>query len=223
MDERFAKIKESVDKELSCSAHSMDHVMRVYNTCKLLAADSNADYDVLLPAALLHDIARVKEDNDSTGKTDHAVVSAQMAGPILTGLGYSPETISKITHCILAHRYRTGHTPQTTEAKILFDADKLDSIGAIGIARSFVWVGRNNAGIYRKPDMDVYTQENLGGKANGRIQDKTKHSPQIEYETKTKFLIEKMHLPKSKEVCMERLAFYKSVLDRLEKEVKGEL
>lgn len=223
MDQKFQKIKEAVEKELSCSAHNIDHVMRVYNLCLHLAENEDVDLDVLQAAALLHDIARVKEDNDPSGNTDHAILSSKMAEPILRKLDFPQEKIKHIKHCIISHRYRTGSKPKTKESQILFDADKLDVLGAIGIARSFVWVGGNNAKIYSDVDIKEYIDDNLGGKINGRIQDKTKHSPQIEFETKLKFLINKLHTKKAKEVARERTEFYKNFLNRLEKEIKGEL
>jgi len=223
MNPKFQKIKEIVEKELSCSAHNMDHIMRVYNLSLHLAEDENIDLDVLKASALLHDVARVKEDNDHTGKTDHAILSSEIAMPILKSLDFSYDKIKHIQDCIISHRYRTGNEPKTKEAQILFDADKLDTLGAIGIARSFVWVGRNNAKIYTNTNIENYIDENLGGKINGRIQDKTKHSPQIEFETKLKFLINKLHTQKAKEICNERIKFYTNFLDRLKDEVEGKL
>jgi uncharacterized protein len=225
MEEKFQKIKEAVEKELSGadSSHNMDHVMRVYNLCLHLAEGESVDLDVLKAAALLHDIARMKEDADNSGKTDHAELSSQLAVPILQKLGFPENKIKHIQNCIISHRYRTLEKQNTKEAQILFDADKLDTIGAIGIARSFVWVGRNNANIYRKVDVNTYAKENLGGKINGRIQDKTKHSPQLEFETKLRFLIDKLHTKKAKEICRERMNFYKMFLGRLEKEIEGEI
>lgn len=169
MDEKFQKIREIVEKELSCSAHSMDHVMRVYNLSLHFAENEDVDLDVLKASVLLHDIARVREDNDHTGNTDHAILSSKMAEPILRELGFSKEKIRHIQDCIVSHRYRTGNEPKTKEAQILFDADKLDVVGAIGIARSFVWVGRNNAKIYADININEYIKDNLGGKINGRI------------------------------------------------------
>ena len=223
MEQKFQMIKETVEKELSCSAHNMDHVMRVYHLCMHLAKDETLDMEVLQAAALLHDIARVREDNDHTGKTDHALLSAEMAEPILKNLGFSDQKIKHVQDCIVSHRYRTGNTPKTIEAGILFDADKIDVLGAIGVARVFVWVGRNKANIYKKVNIDEYIKENLNGRINGRINDKTKHSPQIEYETKVKFILDKLHTKKGKEYGKERLEYFKNFLDRLEKEVKGEL
>lgn len=223
MNQKFQKIKKAVEKELFCSAHNMDHVMRVYNLALYFAENENIDLEVLKASVLLHDIARVKEDNDPTGKTDHAILGSKMAVPILKELKFLDNKIKHIQDCIISHRYRTGNKPKTKEAQILFDADKLDTLGAIGIARSFVWVGRNSAKIYADTNIEKYIEENLGGKINGRIQDKTKHSPQIEFETKLKFLINKLHTSKAKKVCRERIKFYKSFLDRLKKEINGEL
>ena len=223
MEEKFKKIKESVVKELACSAHSMDHVMRVYDLSLLLAQNEDVDLDVLKAATLLHDIARAKEDDDLSRKTDHAVLGAKMAVPILQELGFSEEKIKHIQDCIISHSYRKGSEAKTKEAQILFDADKLDALGAIGIARGFVWVGRNSGKIYADTDGEEYINDNLGGRIDGRIQDKTKHSPQMEFATKVKFLVDKLHTEKAKKIGKARLKYSESFLDRLEKEIKGEL
>lgn len=223
MNQKFQKIREFVGKELSCSAHNMDHVMRVYNLCLKLPENEDVDLEVIKASALLHDIARVKEDNDPSGNTDHAFLSSEMAVPILEEVKFSKEKIKHIQNCILSHRFREAREPETKEAKILFDADKLDCLGAIGIARVFVWTGRNNANIYTDTDVEEYIKDNLGGKRDGRIRDKTKHSPQVDFETKTKFIVDKLYTEKAKKIGKERLNFYKDFLERLEKEIKGEL
>ncbi|MEA3272193.1 MAG: HDIG domain-containing protein, partial [Patescibacteria group bacterium] len=100
MEQKIQQIKEKVKKELSCSAHNVDHIERVYNLCLLLAKDEDVDLDVLKAAALLHDIARVKEDEDSSGNTDHAVLGSEMAVPILQELDFPEEKIKHIQDCI---------------------------------------------------------------------------------------------------------------------------
>jgi uncharacterized protein len=222
MNPKFQKIKEAVEKELFCSAHDLDHIMRVYNLSLNLGEGEDLDLDVLKASALLHDIARVKEDKDPTGKVDHAILSSEMAVPILRNLNFPEDKIKHIQNCIISHRYRTGNEPKTKEAQILFDADKLDTLGAIGIARVFVWIGKNNARIYTDTNIEEYIGENLGGKINGKIQDKTKHSPQIEFETKSKFLINKLYTKKAKEIGEKRMEYYKSFLEKLKEEVNGE-
>jgi uncharacterized protein len=222
MMNKFQKIQKIVEKEVDCAAHGMDHIMRVYNMSLTLAKGEKVDLEVLRAAALLHDIGGPREMADPTGKTDHAVESAKMAGPILKKLGFSDQKIVHVQACIVSHRYRSDNRPQTLEAKILFDADKLDVLGAIGIARGLAWVGKNGAYIFRKMDLKKYAKENLAdGKIGGRIKDKTKHSPQMDFETKLKFIPGKLYTKKAKRIGKERLKYTADFLRRLEKEVSA--
>ncbi|MFA5644553.1 MAG: HD domain-containing protein [Patescibacteria group bacterium] len=208
------------------SGHDIDHVLRVYNLAlKIAQTEKEVDLEVLESAVILHDIGKAKEDQDSSGKVDHAVVGAEMAKEILEPLGFSFEKIRHVQDCILSHRYRNDYKPQTIEAKILHDADKLETVGAIGLARSFVWVGRHNAKIYKKVlDINEYAKSNLSdGKINGRIMDKSKHSIHINYELKDKFLLEKLYTKKAKKIGKERLKYYEKYLARLDREVLGEI
>ncbi len=220
-------MKEVVDKELnkaSDSAHDINHIMRVYDTALKIAKHENkVDLDVLKAAVLLHDIGEYKEMSDSSGETDHAIESAKMAEPILRKLGFTEEKVKHIQDCIISHRYKTKNKPKSIESKILFDADKLDSVGAIGIARSFCLVGKNGASIYKKTDTVEYVRENMNGKIDGRINDKRKHSPQMEFAVKFKFLTDKLFTQKAKEICRERVSFLENFLNRLEREINGEL
>jgi len=225
MEEKFEKLKEIAERELKdCSAHDIEHVMRVYNLALKLAEGEDVDLDVIKAAVLLHDIGGEKERDDPTGMTDHAVESAKMAEPILRDLGFSEEKIMHICDSIITHRYKTGKLPKTKEAKILFDADKLEIVGAIGIARVFSWVGRNKGPIFKKMPVEEYVKENfLDGDINGRIKDKTKHSPQMAFETKDKHVIDKLYTEKAREIARERLKFSKQFHERLEKEINGEI
>ena len=183
METRYQKIEETVARELSCSAHAMEHVMRVYNLClHLTKYESSIDLHVLKTAALLHDIARVREFNDKTGSIDHSVLGAEMADKILRTLGYSEEKIAHVKHCIVAHRFRSKVKPQTKEAKILFDADKLDVLGAIGVARSFMIAGQYGQKIYSDISIQEYLKDNVvEEKADGRVRDISKHTPNLEF------------------------------------------
>jgi uncharacterized protein len=226
-EEVFQKIRECAENEIkgtTDAGHDMNHVMRVYNLALTIAKnEKDVDLEVLQAAALLHDIGGHKEMSDPTGRTDHAIVSAEMSEPILAKLGFAGGKIKYIQDCIISHRYKTENKPTTIEAKILFDADKLDSLGAIGVARAFIWIEKNHANIYKKVDIDEYIKENMNGKINGRIQDKSKHSPQIEFEVKTKFLIDKLYTETAKKICQERFEFFKNFLERLEREINGEI
>lgn len=125
-----------------------------------------------MPDALLHDIARVKEIKDKTGEIDHAELGSEMAGSILKDLGYKEDIIENIKHCILTHRFRSGNFPKTIEAKKLFDADKLDAIGAIGLSRSYMLAGQHNQKIYINEPIEEYMENNTveNGRLNSIIQ-----------------------------------------------------
>ena len=222
----IAKIKEIVVKEMQeCAAHDLDHVMRVHNLCKKIAEkEDEVDLEVLEIASLLHDIGKDEENNDKTGNIDHAVLGAEKAGKILSQIGFNKNKIEHVRSCILSHRHRKGRIPKSIEAKILFDADKLDAVGAIGIARSYAWIGKNRAKIFKKvDDLDKYIEENMGGHRKGGIQDKTIHSVQIEYEVKQKDILDKFHTKTAKDIGRERLEYFEGFLNRLEREVRGKI
>ncbi|WP_010477275.1 HD domain-containing protein [Thermococcus zilligii] len=125
--------------------HGFSHVERVFNLCLHIGREEGADLEVLALAALLHDIARPLED---AGKVeDHAAEGARIARGYLKGLGYPDEKVEAVAHAIEAHRFSRGPEPGTLEAKILSDADKLDAIGAVGIARVFMYSGEHGRDI----------------------------------------------------------------------------
>lgn len=222
MEENLDKVRKFAEKLLAtskCSAHNMDHVMRVFNNALLLAKGEKVDLEVIKMASLLHDIGAIKEYESSS--FDHAVEGAKLAKPFLEKLKISEDKTQHILDCITSHRYRTDSVPKTKEAKIVFDADKLETIGAIGIARAFVWTGRNNAHIYKNVNLEEYAKENLGGTIKGRIQDRSKHSPQINWETKDKYVLDFLYTNKAKEIARKRFSFSEAFFDKLEKEIKG--
>jgi uncharacterized protein len=230
MEERYNRLKMNAEREMqgSSPAHDIAHVMRVYNLClKLANYELNVDLDILRTAALLHDIARTKEDKDvqaSFLNVDHAVLGAEMSAKILRELGYSEERIERVKHCITSHRFRGENPPRTIEAKILSDADKLDVLGATGIARSFTIGGENGQKIYLDTPVDEYIKENLvGGRANGRIIDPSKHASNLEFETKFKQIPDKLYTQKAREIARERLEYMKQFFERLKKEINGQL
>ena len=136
------------------SAHDFDHVLRVLANAQHIGTAENANLDILRTAVLLHDIARA--DQHRTG-VDHAAEGARRARKILEDAGQPEEFIEAVCHAIAAHRFRVNNPPQTLEAKILYDADKLDSIGAVGIARAFAFGGFKNRPLWREDDSGEHT------------------------------------------------------------------
>lgn len=225
MSRKISEIIEIVKKELSSSAHDLEHTFRVLKLAKRIAEkEGKVNMEVIELAALLHDIARVKEDSDKTGNTDHAVLGAEMARKILSDLGYPNETVDAVCHAIRTHRFRGENVPETIEAKILFDADKLDAIGAVGIARAYMIAGERGELLYREvSNLDAYKKENLmGGKPNGRIKDISKHSVNMEYETKFKKIPDRLFTETARKIAKDRLEFMAQYFGRLKKEIEGE-
>jgi len=141
--------RELLAKSPAC--HDWDHTLRVRGLAMQIAQAEDADLLVVEVAALLHDIGRPQELADH-GQTDHAQLGAEMATQLLRQRGDIPqEFIEHVSACIRTHRYRardSRNLPETIEAKVIFDADKLDGIGAIGIARSFHFAGRIGARVH---------------------------------------------------------------------------
>lgn len=217
---KYKELIEIVQEKLTCSAHNLDHVFRVYNLCLLISKyEEGVDLDILIPAALLHDIARVEESQDKTGKIDHAILGSEIAEGILKQLGYGEEKIEKIKHCIVTHRFRTGNEPKTIEAKILFDSDKLDVIGASGIARTFMLAGQFGQRLTLDGTFNEYLNKNTV--ENGRLKDVSKHSPFIEYEVKFKKIPDKLYTNKAKEIGKERIKFMDEYFNTLKLEIEG--
>ena len=138
-------------------SHDWEHTLRVGRLCKRLGPVEGADMDVLLIAAYLHDIGRGHQDS-SNGAVCHAEKGARMAEPILQALPLSESQKQNILHCIKSHRFRGNHAPSTPEAKVLFDADKLDAIGAVGVARAYLFAGEVGARLHN-PDADIENTE----------------------------------------------------------------
>ncbi|NLZ18229.1 MAG: HD domain-containing protein [Desulfobulbaceae bacterium] len=152
--ELLAQLREAAQPyaEAEGGPHGLDHSERVLHNTLYLGKELGADLHILAPAAILHDIGR-SEESASRGAICHARRGAELAVPILEQLGYGQDEIKAICHAIVAHRYRGAVTPQSLEARILFDADKLDSIGAVGIGRAFLFAGQIGARLHN-PEAD---------------------------------------------------------------------
>jgi uncharacterized protein len=128
-------------------SHKWDHTLRVYRLCEHIGRVEGVDMDVLLAAAYLHDIGRSYQDK-SNGTVCHAEHGAQMAMSIVENLALTEAQKNNILHCIRSHRFRGNLKPETPEARVLFDADKLDAIGAVGVARAFLFAGEVGARLH---------------------------------------------------------------------------
>lgn len=136
----YAKIEEYMLSCMDDSAHDAQHVYRVLHSALVIAQSyPQTDLDVLIAACLLHDIGRREQFADPG--VCHAQAGSEKAYRFLLEKGHSQEFASRVRSCILTHRFRKSMPPESLEAKILFDADKLDVTGAIGIARTLMYKG----------------------------------------------------------------------------------
>ena len=138
----MCEIEQFMLKNTGDAAHDADHIYRVLNQALLIAKNYEVDYDVLVAACLLHDIGRPAQFADPA--VCHAQIGSEMAYTFLKELGWSEENCLHVKHCVLTHRFRNDLQPESIEAKILFDADKLDVCGALGIARTLQYEGKMN-------------------------------------------------------------------------------
>lgn len=215
------KIENYVKRELSASSHDIEHTFRVMKLAiKIAEHQPEADIEVVKVSALLHDIARVKEDTDPERKIDHSILGAEIAGDILKRLNFSGDFIKKVTHCIRSHRFRGKERPETIEAKILSDADKLDALGAVGIGRAFMIAGEWGEPLYKKIEgTEEYLNRNT---VCGRVKNQKEHSPNIEYEVKLKKIPERLYTDEAKRIAQERLIFMEEFFKRIEQEINGD-
>lgn len=198
---------------LSCmndSAHDCEHVYRVlYNALEIAAQEETVDYDVLISACLLHDIGRTEQIADPS--LCHAEIGSRKAYAYLLQLGMGEAFAQQVSRCILTHRFRKSLPPETLEAKILFDADKLDVTGAIGIARTLVYRGTLTEPLYRVlPD--------------GTISDGTHeigHSFFREYKFKLEKLYDRFLTHTGAKLAKERQAIAQAFYESLYREVNN--
>lgn len=210
---KLEKLKAEVITILSNGkgSHDWEHTERVCNMSNHLAKAEKADIHIVEAAALLHDIGRHEQDK-SKGKLSHSIISSKMARPILMNLGYGENDIQSILHCIESHSYRKGTVPESIEAKVLFDADKLDAIGAIGIGRAFVFAGEVGAAVHIRnldiPNTSSYSREDTAYR---------------EFKVKLEKIKDRMYTDEGKRLARERHEFMTAFFTRLDKETTDEI
>ncbi|MGZ5439306.1 MAG: HD domain-containing protein [Candidatus Aminicenantales bacterium] len=192
-------------------SHDWDHTERVTRLSLKIGRKEKADLGVLKLAAILHDIGREEEDR-SHGRICHGRSGAALAKKILERHGCDPVTIRAVAEAIRTHRFRRGGAPKTLEARILFDADKLDSIGAVGVGRAFLFAGEIGARLHDKA-IDIrktkpYTREDTAYR---------------EYLVKLSRVRDRMTTREGRRMAAERHRFMAAFFDRLNKETDGVL
>jgi len=185
------------------AAHDFDHVLRVTALAVHIAQAEGADLEIVRTAALLHDIGL---DN---GREGHEEAAAERARGILAG--QPPEKVEAVAQAIRSHRFRAGPTPQTLEARCLFDADKLDAIGAIGVARVFAYGGAAGQRLWAEVP-EGYDEHSAS----------SEHTSVHEFVVKLAKIKDRLTTETGRHIGQERHDFMTAFFARLETEVKGQ-
>ena len=197
----------------SGAGHDYDHTLRVMKNARLLLSEEpEADGETVTFAALLHDCAR-PEEHASKGKVCHAKRGAEIAFELLQQQGLPLEFCKAVSEAVRTHRYRDGIKPCTPEGKVLFDADKLDSLGAVGIGRAFIFAGHENARLHNTEDealnSEAYSKEDTAYR---------------EYLVKLRYLPRRMRSAAGRKLAVEKAAFMADFFERLNSEIyNGEI
>ncbi len=195
------------------AVHGFDHIERVYAMAERLALAEGADLEIVRAAALLHDIEGSAPGGEN--RANHHQQSAEIAAEILQKEGWAEDKIEAVQHCIRAHRFRDDREPPVTiEAKVIFDADKLDVLGAIGAARTIAYAALAGQPIYAEPSAQFVA---TGIKESGEP-----HSSYHEHLFKLRKVKDRLFTAAAKAIAEERHAYLDGFYERIIRESKGE-
>lgn len=186
------------------AAHSFDHILRVLALAEHIAVAEGADLEIVRAATLLHDIARQEPD--------HQLLGAARAREILAG--QPAERVEAVCHAIEAHRFRKGPAPATIEACCLFDADKLDAIGAVGVARAIAYGAVHGQRIWSQPLAAI--------DASRPPPDDDTYTPSHEFVYKLARLADMLKTASARRIAADRQRVMVEFFRRLDLEVAGE-
>jgi len=172
--------------------HGFSHILRVYRLCERIGRQENANLTIVRAAALLHDV-----EGDVDVREEHHLAAARFAEKTLLKEGWSAEAIKAVVHCIRAHRFRDdSEKPQTLEAQVLFDADKIDAIGAVGVARAVAYAVRAGMDVYAPPS-DLYL-------SSGKYEPGESQTVAHEYLFKLRHIKDRLFTPSGRSLAAER-------------------
>ena len=193
--------------------HDFAHIERVYRMAEHLAKAECADLEIVHAAALLHDAEGTTPGGEA--RLEHHLRSAEFAAVILTAEGWPEDRIAAVQHCIRAHRFRDDREPPATpEAKCLFDADKLDVLGAIGAVRVALYAALAGTPLYSAPSPQfLETGKEVPGE---------QHSAFHEYLFKLRNVEKRLFTATARGLAHQRSQYLKEFFNQLIAEINGE-
>ena len=198
---------------LKDAVHGFDHIERVYHLCEKIGESEGASLEIVRAAALLHDSQGSAPDGSE--RPNHHLLSAEFAGQVLKNEGWVDSQIQAVQHCIRAHRFRhNGEEPATIEARVLFDADKLDVLGAIGAARTLGYALKAGTPFFSEPSLKfMQTSEEEPGEL---------HSAYHEYLFKLRKISSLLYTKTGRHLASKRQRFLNQYFDELAAEYRGQ-
>jgi uncharacterized protein len=200
------------------AAHDYDHLVRVIALADKIQASEGGNLPTIWGAVALHDIGQERERRQGG---DHALIGAALAAELLKNSPFPQEYIPAVQQAIQEHRMTGGKIPQTLEGRILYDADKLDCLGAIGIGRLYCITGRYNQKVYAPIPDDVV--EPIDPQMIRNLRRRPDYSPYIEFQILFGNLPDRMTTNTGRELAHERFDYMQEFFTRLRREVEGEL
>src|SRR5512135_667181 len=194
----------------SDAVHAFDHIQRVYHMAERLARLEGADLEIVRAAALLHDTGETTPGAEE--RASHHFAAADFAAQVLQEEGWPAERIAAVQHCIRAHRFRDGREPpQTPEAKVIFDADKLDVLGAIGVARAVAYATLAGEPVYAQPSQRFLE--------SGEEEPGEPHSSYHEYLFKLSKIKSRLFTSSARALAEQRAAYLAGYYEQLQAEL----
>jgi len=207
-DKLVVKIKKILNRSPRC--HDWEHTARVLHNARMVASkEKGVNKKVIDLGALLHDIARADE-MAIKGDICHARKGAELASKILKDAGFDENLRRRVVRCVRRHRFRSDRMPVDIEEKIIYDADKLDSVGAVGLGRAFLFAGREGAKVHNTKKEAISSQAYSENDTAYR-----------EYLLKRRHIPDKMLTNTGRKIAKKRVEFMKEFFDRLNEEVYG--
>lgn len=200
------------------AAHDFDHLVRVMALADTIAAREGGDMPTIWAAVALHDIGQPRELRHGG---DHAIIGATMAAELLQDTRFPQATIPAVQQAIREHRMTGGTLPHTLEGRILYDADKIDCLGAIGIGRLYMITGRYNQKVYTPMPAEI--EAPVDPELVRKLRRRPDYSPSIEFQLLFGNLPDRMTTATGRELARERYAFMEEFFARLKREAEGEL
>ena len=195
------------------AVHNFDHILRVYRMAERLAQKEGADLEIVRAAALLHD-AEGSAPGEGEERAEHHERSARFAEEILSAEAWAQEKIEAVQHCIRAHRFRSTEKPQTIEAQVVFDADKIDAIGAVGAGRAIAYSALDGKPFYAQPS-DSFMKD-------FELEEGEQHSSYHEFIFKLVNIKDRLYTASAKEIAQARHEFLSDFYEQLGAEYCGE-